>query len=293
MLCHSAIEIQSTVGCAFDCTYCPYGSFVCVRLDVERFCADVARLATGSRAQALFKLNNRADTLALEPEHGLAGALVETFATLDGKYLMLYAKGDSVGHLPGLDHRGKTIASFTLTPAPVAAMLEVGAPGTAARLAAMGLLARGGYPVRARFSPIVPLRGWRAMYRELVDSLARACEPEMVTLWTLSMIDEPDLGRIVSLEALDEDAVAAARGHAAEMKGQKGGPFPPATRIAIYRELAAMIHDALPRTTVALCLETPEVWDATSDLLTPRRRRQFLCNCGPRAVPLCGRQRPL
>jgi len=35
VLCHSAIELQSTIGCAYDCTYCPYGAFVCARLDVE------------------------------------------------------------------------------------------------------------------------------------------------------------------------------------------------------------------------------------------------------------------
>lgn len=285
VLCHSAIEIQSTVGCAFDCTYCPYGSFVCVRLDVERFAAEVAELAMERRAQALFKLNNRADTLALEPELELAPALVETFAALEGKYLMLYAKGDAVAHLAGLDHRGKTVASFTLTPGPVAALLEVGAPPPERRLAAMGLLARSGYPVRARFSPIVPVRGWRTLYRDLVAALASECEPEMITLWTLSMIDLGDLAGIVPLEALDDDVLAAARAGAATLTGQKGGPFPPAHRAAIYREVAAMIRAELPETRVALCLETPEVWDSVGEGLTPRRGARFLCNCGPRALP--------
>ncbi|MBI2895092.1 MAG: hypothetical protein HYY06_16165 [Deltaproteobacteria bacterium] len=284
VLCQTAIEIQSAVGCPFDCAYCPYPSFVCVRLDVEAFVERVTALVRES-PQALWKLNNRTDTLGLEPEYGLAGQLIERFSRLDDKILMLYTKGEAVDHLVGLEHRGRTVASFTLTPEPIAAVLEAGAPPPSARIEALGRLARAGYPTRVRFSPIVPVKGYREVYRELVGRLARVASPELVTLWTLSMIDVEELGRIVPLASLDETALAAARDAAGALHGEKGSPFPPSIRCSIYRDIIDVIRDRLPTTRVSLCLEAPEVWSELGPLVPRQDGGSFLCNCGPAATP--------
>jgi len=285
VLCHTAVEIQCAVGCPFDCAYCPYASFLCLRVDVEAFADRVAGLAARRRGQTVYKLNNRSDTLGLEPEFGAARALVDRFARLDRRYLMLYSKGDGVDSLVDADHRGHTIASFTLTPPEVAALLEQGAPAPARRIAAMGRLHRAGYPVRIRLSPIVPVRGWRDAYARLIAAAAAAATPEMATLWTLSMVDADQLDEVVPADLLDEDALRAASTAGDALRGSKGAPFPPAYRIAVYREVAAMIRAAWPDTEIALCLEEPAVWDALADRLVPRCGGSFRCNCGPRAVP--------
>lgn len=284
VLCQTAIEIQSAVGCPFDCAYCPYPSFLCIRLDVEAFVERVTGLVRES-SQALWKLNNRTDTLGLEPEYGLASQLIERFAKLDGKILMLYSKGEAVDHLVGLDHGRRTVASFTLTPEPIAAVLEAGAPPPAARIRALGELAKAGYPTRVRFSPIVPVKGFRDQYRELVDRLAAVASPELVTLWTLSMIDLDELGRIVPLESLDEGALAAARVAAEGLRGEKGSPFPAETRSAIYADVIEIVRERLPQTRVSLCLEAPGVWSDLGPLVPRNEGGSFLCNCGPAATP--------
>ena len=293
VLCQTAIEIQNVVGCPFDCTYCPYSAFVCIRLDVENFVDAVAKLCVDDCSQALFKLNNRSDTLALEPELGLASALVKRFAALDDKYLMLYAKGDAVDHLLDLDHKSKTVACFTLTPESVATLLETSAPSPTARIDAIAALHRAGYPTRVRFSPIVPLKGWQRAYADLITRLFAVAQPEMVTLWTLSMIEVDQLSSIVPLEDLDPEVLSRAQSGAASMKGKKGAPFPEDLRIEIYRTIAELIYAASPSTLVALCLEAPDVWDGVAPLIRPRQGRKFLCNCGPQATPpaLVGKRR--
>jgi hypothetical protein len=285
VLCQTAIEIQSVVGCPFDCAYCPYASFVCIRLDVETFVDRVEALVRKRRNQTLWKLNNRSDTLGLEPEYGLATTLVERFARMGGPTLMLYSKGDSISHLERLDHRGRTVASFTITPDRVASLLEKGAPSPQARIEALGAMHRAGYPTRVRFSPIVPLAGWRDDYDALVARIARVAAPELVTLWTLSMVEVDELPRIVPLDALDQAVLAEARAAAVRLRGDKGAPFPPASRAAIYRQLAEILRAHLPQTRVSLCLESPGVWDAVGSALPPRSRGGFVCNCGPRVTP--------
>ena len=285
VLCHSAIEIQSVIGCPFDCSYCPYTSFICIDLDVEGFVDRVEALATSRKSQTLFKLNNRSDTLGLEPEYGLSEALVERFAQLRDNHLLLYSKGDAVEHLAGLRHRRKTVASFTLTPEPVAQLLETRAPSPEQRLAAMRILGRAGYPLRVRLSPVVPLKGWQKAYESLLTRLFRAARPEMITMWTLSMIELPELSRIVPLDALDPQIAAAVRGAEEEMRGQKGAPFPPPVRAAMYRTLAEIAHRLSKTTHLSLCLESEETWAQTGTVLVPRDGRKFLCNCGPRATP--------
>jgi DNA repair photolyase len=285
VLCQTAVEVQSAVGCPFDCAYCPYTHFICANLDVGGFVDRVTRLVEERRSQSLYKLNNRSDVLGLEPELGLAPAMVDRFSRLQGRYLMLYAKGVEVDSLLDLHHQGKTVACFTLSPEPLAELLETGAPPPAARIRAIGKLAAAGYPIRVRLSPIVPLRGWRESYGDLLARLAAAARPEMVTLWTLSMVPLAELARIVPLDRLDETALAAARQTEDEMQRRKGAPFPPSLRALIYRDLSVLVHERLPGAAVALCLETAEVWDALSRLIVPRRGASFLCNCGPRATP--------
>lgn len=286
VLCHTAIEVQSTIGCPFDCTYCPYSSFICFNLDIESFADRVVQVAKENPKQSLYKLNNRTDTLGLEPEYGLAALLVRRFAELPNKYLMLYSKGDYIDSIDQLDHKGKTIASFTLTPERIASMLEMGAPRVKRRLRAIHRLSEVGYPIRVRFSPIIPISGWQAAYRDLIGQLMEVARPELITLWTLSMVDFQELTSIVPTDELDEKALRSAQNRADEMRGRKGAPFPPELRADIYRNIAEQIKCISPSTKVSLCLETPDVWDAVAPLTVSRHGRSFFCNCAPNAIPL-------
>ena len=284
VLCQTAIEVQSVVGCPFDCAYCPYTSFVCIRLDVEVFADQVEALVRARPSQTLWKLNNRSDTLAFEPEYGLAAALVERFARFEEAMLLLYSKGDSVEHLVGLRHAGRTAASFTITPEPIAELLEQGAPSPASRIAALGTLHQAGYPTRVRFSPIVPLVGFREAYDDLARRIALVGAPELITMWTLSMVELAELPRILPLEQRDGDVLAEARAAEEAMRGDKGAPFPEGTRARIYRDVGAIVRERLPNTRLSLCLEAPGVWDALGDMLPARWLDGFVCNCGPRAT---------
>lgn len=282
--CHTGVEIQSAVGCPYDCTYCPYSSFLCVRTDVETLVDRVRDLVEKRPKQLLYKLNNRTDTLGLEPEHGVASALIELFSQLDRRYLLLYTKGGEVDHLLDLDHQNKTIASFTITPPSVAKLLEPSAPTTEERLEAIEKLSRAGYPIRLRFSPIVPIENWRQIYHDLIEDIYRRSTPEMITLWTLSMIDIDELDRLVPFESLDSNILDETKKMADAVAQTKGAPFPAQIRIELYKEIASMIGDMNRGTRVSLCLETDHVWQGLEKQVVAKKGSKFLCNCGPSAI---------
>ena len=284
--CQTAVEIQSVIGCPFDCSYCPYGTFLSVRVDVENFVDRVMKLVKQNRTQTLYKLNNRSDTLALEPEYQLSSRLIERFASIPRKYLLLYSKGVEVDHLLDLNHGGKTVACWTLTPDIVAQQIEPTAPSLASRLEAMEKMAASGYPIRVRFSPIVPVHDWQQVYSELIQALKQKATPEMVTLWTLSMIPPDQLSRFVPTNMLDPKILEAIRKNKYATKGQKGAPFSQTTRIAIYREILSILKRELPHTKRAICLESKGVWEGLGSLIPPYSRGKFHCNCGPRSCPV-------
>ena len=196
---------------------------------------------------------------------------------------MIYSKSDNVSHLLGLEHRGRTLTCFTLTSPATARLLEPAAPTFEARLFAAAQCARAGYRVRFRFSPIVPLRGWESELRQTVKAMARAVEPELVTLWTLSMTAADELSELLDPDVLDPRFLAAAVAQREEMRGAKGAPFPDAFREEMYRVVADAIAEYSPRTRVSLCLETPRVINNVRDRLAMIGNAQ-VCNCGPRCT---------
>ena len=283
VVCQTAVEIQTIFGCAFDCAYCPYTSVINIACDLENFVQRLEESFDERPSQQLYKLNNRSDTLCFEPEYGLSALLVRAFARSRDRQLMLYSKSDNVSHLLDLEHEGRTITCFTLTSPATARLLEPSAPSFDERLAAAAQCAKAGYPVRFRFSPIVPLRGWESELREMVKTMARTLEPELVTLWTLSMTQVEELHELLDPGALDPRFLAAAMDQRKAMRDAKGAPFPDAYRAEMYRLVAEAVAEFSPRTRVSLCLETPWVVNNLRDRLAMLGNAQ-VCNCGPRCT---------
>ena len=283
VVCQTAVEIQTIFGCAFDCAYCPYTSVINIACDLENFVQRLEKSFDERPSQQLYKLNNRSDTLCFEPEYGLSALLVRAFAQSGDRQLMLYSKSDNVSHLLELEHKGRTVTCFTLTSPATARLLEPSAPSFEERLAAAAQCAKAGYPVRFRFSPIVPLRGWESELREMVKTMARTVVPELVTLWTLSLTPADELHELMDPAALDPRFLAAAMDQREAMRDAKGAPFPDAYRAEMYRLVAEAIAEYLPRTRVSLCLETPRVVNSLRDRLAMLGNAQ-VCNCGPRCT---------
>jgi len=283
--CQDAMELNPVFGCPFRCAYCGFGRTVHVTLDVERFMGRLPELFARYPEQQLWKYSNMTDLPPFEPEYDAVPPMVRYFAEQDGRYVMLFTKSDNVDFLLDLDHRGHTIISWSLSSETVSREVDRWAATMEGRIDAMARCRKAGYHVRARLSPIVPVKGWRDEYRDLLGMLFERTEPDVVTLEMLGWFDFEDLGEMLRAEMLDPDIYLAAERAQGEMNRTRKAPFPHAVRREVYEFCIDEVRRLSPGTPVAVCHGTPRMWDELGSEMgmTPG---DFVCNCGPTSTEL-------
>jgi spore photoproduct lyase len=197
---------------------------------------------------------------------------------------MLFTKSDNVDFLRDLDHRGRTIISWSITCDTASRLADKRTATMRERIAAMEKMQQAGYLVRARLSPIVPVAGWRKEYTELFDLLFRRLRPDLVTLELLGWMDVDDLLALFDRSFIDSSALRAAEVARDELRGVRWGPFTQQTHEEIYSFCIKTVQRLSPRTPVSVCHGTPATWQALGRRMkmTPD---DYLCNCGPLSTP--------
>ncbi|NQT89545.1 hypothetical protein HQ560_22440 [bacterium] len=285
-ICQPAYELHSVFGCPFRCHYCHYNGVLNMMVNIEDFVDHIdSHIDQLAPPQTLYKWDNTTDLNAFEPEYDAVRPLVEYFASRETDYLLLYAgKSDNVDFMLDLEHRGRTIGLWSLSAAAQSTVLEPETAPWDRRVAAMAKCQRAGYPVRCRFSPILPVKGWREENRELIELLFQETKPDVVALCMFGWMDYERAAQCIDLSLLDGQFVDAMKASAPFLQRRRYGPLPHDARAEIYRFLIDEIQRVSPDTPVALCLDTPAMWAEFRDELrqTPD---DYVCVCGPTCTP--------
>ena len=285
-VCQPAWQLHSATGCPFRCHYCWFGNVINVRVNIEDVVdfteREIARL---NPPQTIWKWDNATDINCFEPEYDAVRPLVDYFAKQREHYLLLYTgKSDNVDFMLDYDHQGQTIVQWSLSPRTQSTKLE---PKTAAwdeRVEAMRKCEEAGYQVRFRFSPIMPVKGWREEYTELIELIFSKCHPDVCALCMFGWMDFELAERCLDLSLWDPIYVDAMRAAAPFLKGKRTGPLPHEARAAMYQHLIDEITRVSPKTPIALCLETPEMWRMFEEQLK-QSAEEYVCVCGPYCTP--------
>ena len=119
-----------------------------------------------------FEASCYTDPLGIEHITGSLAATIDWFGALDAPAgLRFTTKFASVEPLLGLAHGGRTRMRASVN-APHLMRFEGGAHALHDRLAALGRMARAGYPVGLTIAPIMPAGDWRAGYSALIGAAA-------------------------------------------------------------------------------------------------------------------------
>lgn len=264
-ICCSTHVLRSVSNCPFECSYCFLQNYLnnsttTLVIDTDALMAEV-REKTELQPWRFFRVGTweLGDSLALEPLIPAASELVGAFATLPNAVLKLRTKTDHVDQLLDLDHRGRTVVSWTLNPEKVIRREEFLTASLTQRLEAMRKVADAGYLVGLHFDPMIVYDGWEVGYASLVRQIFAAVPADRIPWISMgSLRFNPEMKRTL------ENNYPASRITAAEMvlgtdnKYRYVRPL----RLTMYRHLLNEINEAGGGDCFTyLCMERWNVWE--------------------------------
>ena len=254
--------------CPYDCMYCylagtpgvRFSPTVKIFLNLDEILGQIVKAARKKTEPTAFYLGKLQDGLATDPLTGYSRVLVPFFARHPIARQVVLTKSAEVDNLIELDHRGRTILSWSLNPSEVTREFETGTPSPQQRIAAMRKCAAASYPVRAVIMPIIPIAGWRGAYLTFLDELLSTVELQRITLG--GICSYPDARRLMEAKLGARNAVSNALDSAGGRSADGRSRYPFDQRIEIYTHLINVIRDHRSAPQIALCLEERRRFEA-------------------------------
>lgn len=204
------------------------------------------------------------DSLIWENWTDLSARLIPRFAQQDTAVLELKSKTTAVEKLRGLNHRRKTIVSWSLNTPRVIAAEERTTASLSARFRAAALCASWGYPLAFHFDPLLIYPGCEAEYRDVVERLFASVTPDSIVWISLGTFRFPPALKPVIQERFPHSKIIY--GEFVPGLDGKMRYFKP-LRIALYRRMVEWIRARAPGVTLYYCMEDDEVWQKTMGLI--------------------------
>jgi spore photoproduct lyase len=266
--------------CPYNCAYCylagtpgvRFSPTVKIFVNLPEILDEVDRQATALGKPTAFYLGKLQDALALDPLTGYSRTIIPFFADHRFARLTLLTKSAEVDSLLDLDHRGRSILSWSVNPVEIVQGFETNTPSLEGRLAAMEACRRAGYSVRAVVMPIVPVAGWEGLYDRFLRDLLTRVGLSRITLGSICSYPAALSLTEKTLGASNPISVALDKAGGKSPDGRLR--FPAMIRERVYRRLLATIRETAPGLEISLCLEDPRMF-CSLGLENGRGR----CNC--------------
>lgn len=254
--------LVTMLNCPFSCSYCYLRSYLehrrlVVFTNTDDLAVEIGRLrAAGSTVR--LTTGELGDSLALDE---LTGTTAEILALLHGSGMTLdiRTKSDRVDHLLCGDRAGRQLViTWTLGPETQVTCEERGAASLEARFDAMRRASAAGIGCGVRFDPIIPFYADIAAYRRILQTIASAIDPRLLSRFELGVMRfPPGLWQCIRS---NEPGSPLLRGEYFRDREGKIRLYRPA-RIALYRELARAIRMYFPDVPIDLSMEERTVWE--------------------------------
>lgn len=247
--------------CPMDCAYCilqtffhpPLMQFFVNQEDLDDSIDDlfaqsgICRIGTGEYT----------DSLVWDPVYPISEKLITRFSQQDCCVLEIKTKTARIDHLLSLDHRKKTIMSWSLNTPRIIGREERGTAGLISRLEAAARCEARGYPLAFHFDPMVIYPGCTKEYEEVVDLLFSYISAENVVWVSLGALRfMPDLKPVIRKRFRSSKIVYGEFIRGCDGKMRYFKPL----RIELYRRITARLRNAAPNLTIYFCMEDDEVW---------------------------------
>jgi spore photoproduct lyase len=263
-ICCNYKVVSYAWNCYLECTYCILQSYLghkamVVCTNIEDLLSEI-REALEQAPHRFFRIGTGelADSLLLDDITAYAPQLVSLFASLPNGILELKTKSDRIENLEGLDHRGRTVISWSMNSKHICRTEESKAPTFEERLAAALRCQRWGYRLGFHFDPLVYYEGWESGYQEAVREIFSAVDPRKVAWVSLGALRFPPHLRELVQQQFPNSRLPYGEfvpGHHGKLRY-----FRP-IREEMYRNMRAWIRESAPDVLVYLCMESRFVWE--------------------------------
>ena len=263
-LCCSVHVLRSVHNCPFECSYCFLQNYLTdgvtkVVDDISEL-MDEVRDKINSEPQRLFRIGTweLGDSLALESSTGQAAKLIHEFSIIDNAVLELKTKSDRVDSILGIDHRNRTVISWSLNPEHVISSEEHGTASLEKRIEAMKKVYQSGYLMGLHFDPMILHDGWENGYEKLVDDVFSAIHPDRVAWISIgSLRFNPEMKKKIENNYPDSRLTSAEMVVGDDAKVRYVKPL----RLKMYKHLYAQLRKHISdKNLVYLCMERWDVW---------------------------------
>lgn len=259
--------IKLGMGCPFDCSYCFLQEYqnlkgVILPTNPERFLEALAvNLEKNPDRILRIGTGEYTDSLALDHITEYSKILVPFFK--DKKVIFeLKTKSDNIENLLNLDHGGKTVISWSLSPTKVAEAEDWDTASVEKRLIAAQKCQEAGYPIGFHFDPMIEYDGWEQGYQELIDQVYSMLKPPLKWLSLGSLRFAPHLKTVA------EERHPQSKLYLGELfvdEQDRKMRYPEERRAELYKIVLDQIRKHDPTVPTYLCMESKKVWDQVFD----------------------------
>ncbi len=274
VVCPHFLELKWATGCFYNCAWCylqgtfrflPYGKKPKVK-SYTKIARHVAEFLKDGSEPELLNAGELSDSLLAEDRKiPFSEFITELFSNQNKHKVLFVTKSDNIKNLLRIADKAKNIIilSWSINAHKVAERWEVGAPSVDKRIKAAKLCYDAGYTVRVRIDPMVPIRGWKRHYANLIDEIFENFEPERITL-----------GSLRGLQTTINNAWDKSWVEYLSERTNWGKRIDFKTRFEMYKTVIDYLREQYGYTNVALCKETREIWENLE-----MDWRKIKCNC--------------
>ena len=264
-LCCNVHVMRSVHNCPFQCSYCFLQNYLTD--GVTKVVDDISELMDEVRQKIyrepkrLFRIGTweLGDSLALESSTGQAAKLIQAFADLDNAVLELKTKSDRVDSILGIDHKKRTVISWSLNAEQVISAEEHGTASLEKRIEAMKKVYQAGYLIGLHFDPMIYHEQWEKGYEELVRDVFSAVHPERIAWISIgSLRFNPEMKKKIENNYPDSSITCAEMVVGDDAKVRYVKPL----RLKMYNHLYGKLKKHISDSNmVYLCMERWDMWE--------------------------------
>lgn len=263
MVCCQYFVINLGIGCLYDCHYCYLQNFmnqplITVFGNINQILDEIYKKIYKKNFHFRIGTGEYSDSLALDPIFEISPILIEFFSKLENATLELKTKSNCVEHLLNLDHKRKTVISWSMNPQNIIEEIEPGTASLEERLIAAKKAEEAGYKIGFHLDPMIYEPNWEENYKNLLDRIFDTIDLNSIAWISLGTFRYSSGQKEVMQKRFPFDNLTKA-----EMVVGSDGKYRyyKQIRYEMYSKIKEYIQKKDPKLFFYLCMETQYMWD--------------------------------